>query len=119
MRGRKTEPIVSKSAQAPAITNQQRETQLVAAALDLAEQQIRAGTASSQVLTHFLKLGSSREHLEQYKIEKENELLEAKKANLESQAKIEELYGQALKAMAQYQGREAPDEEEPDDDYAF
>jgi hypothetical protein len=88
---------------------------MVSLAYDLAEEQIRNGTASSQVLTQFLKLGSSRERLEQEKIELENELTRVKKENLESQARIEELYEGAIKAMQSYRG-DSPVQEEDDPD---
>lgn len=71
---------------------------------DLAEEQIRNGTASSQVVTHFLKLGSSREQLEQMRLEHENELTRVKISALESQKRIEELYRDALDAMRSYSG---------------
>lgn len=91
---------------APARTADEREAQLVSAAVDLAEQQIRSGTASAQVLTHYLKLGSSRERLEQAKLQGENLLTQARIEGLASQKKIEELYSQALQAMRSYQGQE-------------
>lgn len=119
MRGRKNEPIVSTSKRAPALTTQQREAQIVSAAMDLAEKQIREGTASSQVLTHYLKLGSSREQLEQIGIDQNNKLMKAKQEMLESQQRIEELYGEALKAMSKYQGNDDSEEEPIEDDYAF
>ncbi len=78
--------------------------QLADAAYDLAEEQIRTGTASSQVITHFLKMGSSRERLEQERMRHEVELMEAKKEQLEGQKRVEELYGNALEAMRGYQG---------------
>ena len=101
----------------PATTPEARENQMVSRAFDLAEEQLLNGTASSQVVTHFLKLGSSREKLEQEKIELENELTRVKKENLESQARIEELYGKAIEAMQTYSGG-APvsHDEEPDDE---
>lgn len=72
--------------------------------MDLAGRQIRDGTASSQVITHYLKLGSSRERLEQERLQNENVLLEAKKEALESQKRVEELYGNAIQAMRAYSG---------------
>lgn len=101
----------------PATTPEGRERQLVAAAVDLAEEQLRNGTASAQVITHYLKLGSSREFLEQEKIKLENELLGAKREMLASQARVEELYGRALDAMRSYAGQppEALDEGEYDE----
>jgi hypothetical protein len=77
---------------------------LVSAATDLAEQQIREGTASSQVITHFLKLGSTRERLEQQRLEHENELTRVKIEAIESQKRVEELYLEALSAMRRYAG---------------
>lgn len=63
------------------------------------------GTASSQVITHYLKLGSTKERLEKEKLEKENELLKAKTEALQSTKKMEELYGEAIKAMQMYSGQ--------------
>jgi hypothetical protein len=74
-------------------------------AYDLVEQRLRDGTATSQETTHFLKLGSSRNILEEQKLKKEIELLEAKKADLESREKIEELYSEAMKAFGIYSGQ--------------
>lgn len=88
---------------------------MVSLAHDLAEEQIRSGTASSQVITHFLKLGSTRERLEQQRLEHENELTRVKIESLESQKRMEELYGEAIKAMRSYTGDEPP----MDDDDGF
>jgi len=81
-------------------------------AYDLAEEQMRAGTASSQVITHFLKMGSSRERAEQLRMQHEIHLMEVKAEQLEGQKRIEALYGDALQAMRSYQGG-APPELEP------
>lgn len=98
----------------PATTPEARELELVSMAHDLAETQIREGSASSQVLTHFLKLGSSRERLEQQRLEHENELTKVKIEAIESQQRIEELYTEAIKAMRSYAGAEPqPGEDEP------
>lgn len=78
--------------------------QLSSHAYDLAEEQIRGGTASSQVITHFLKVGSTRERLEQQRIVHENEMLQVKRQAIESQARVEELYVQAISAMRSYAG---------------
>lgn len=88
----------------PATTPEQRELELSSAAYDLAEEQIRSGTASSQVITHFLKAGSMRERLEQARMEHEIELMEVKKEQLEGQKRVEELYVSALEAMRSYSG---------------
>lgn len=97
----------------PATTPEARERQLVAKAVDLAEKQIEDGTASAQVITHFLKLGSSREHLEQERLRHEVQLMEAKKELMESAKRIESMYAEALDAMRDYQGR--PPREDGDD----
>lgn len=88
----------------PALTPESRENQLISLAVDLAEQQLRDGTASSQVITHYLKLGSTRERLEKEKLEEENKLLKAKTEQLQSMKRMEELYADAIKAMQNYSG---------------
>jgi hypothetical protein len=103
----------SKPPRPPATTPESRENQLIAAAVDLAERQIRDGKASSQVITHYLKLGTTREKLEQERIKQENELLKAKVENLASAGRVEELYKNALTAMRAYSGH--PESEELDD----
>lgn len=94
-----------------ASTPEGRESQLVGMAVNLAEQQIADGTASAQVISHFLQLGSSKGMLEREKLKSENELLRARVGTIESLKKQEELYGEALNAMRRYAGQ---DEEEPD-----
>jgi hypothetical protein len=90
----------------PATTLESRENQLIAAAVELAEDQIRSGTASAQVITHFLKLGTTRERLEQERLRNENELTKAKIESLAAAGRIEELYKEAMEAMRSYQGRD-------------
>lgn len=93
----------------PALTPEARETQLISLAVDLAERQLQEGTASSQVITHYLKLGSSKERLEREKLEEENKLLRAKTEALQSQKRVEELYAQAISAMKSYSGDNSED----------
>jgi len=93
----------------PATTPEGRENQLVALAVDLAEKQLREGTASAQVISHFLKAGSMREELEREKIQRENELLKVRAEATASAKRIEELYIAALDAMRMYQGQEPID----------
>jgi hypothetical protein len=95
---------------APATTPEARENQIVALAVDEVEKQIREGRASSQVLTHYLKLGSTREQLEQEKLRGENAMLRAKIENLESAKRVEELYEDALNAMRSYAGDETTED---------
>ncbi|HEX4500651.1 MAG TPA: hypothetical protein VH187_05700, partial [Scandinavium sp.] len=99
----------------PATTPEGRENEMVSLATDLAERQIREGSASSQVITHFLKLGSTREKLEQERLEHENQLLAVKKEQIESQQRIEELYIDAIKAMRSYAGDMPLPEENAED----
>jgi len=98
----------------PATTLEGREQQLVALAVNLAEEQMREGTASAQVISHYLKLGSTREGLEQDRLRSENELLKARVESLQQQGRMEELTINALKAFRSYSGQEV--EEEYDDD---
>jgi hypothetical protein len=90
----------------PATTEEGRENQLVSLAIDLAEKQMIEGTASSQVITHYLKLGSTREKLEQQRLAHENQLLISKAEQLASAQRVEELYTSALEAMRTYSGQE-------------
>ena len=104
MPARRKDVEVKKTRRKPATTPEGRENEMVSAAIDLAEKQIRNGSASSQVITHFLKLGSTREKLEQQRLEHENELTRVKIEALESQKRVEELYMEALSAMRSYAG---------------
>jgi hypothetical protein len=89
----------------PALTPEARENQLISLAVDLAEQQLIDGTASSQVITHYLKLGSTKEKLEKQILEEQRKLLEAKTEALQSAKRVEELYEDALNAMKSYSGQ--------------
>lgn len=100
----------------PAKTPEARENEMIALAVEVAEKQLRNGNASAQVISHFLKLGSSRERLEQERLAKENELLAAKAEALASQARVEELYKQALGAMRSYSGQDPLDVTDEFDD---
>ena len=95
--------------QRPATTPENREGQLVNLAVDLAERQLSDGTASAQVISHYLKLGSTREQLEQERLSGENSLLTAKMEAMASTKRIEELYEAALNAMRNYAGQDALD----------
>jgi hypothetical protein len=90
---------------APATTPEARERQLAALAYDEAERLILSGEASSQVLTHFLKVGSAREQKEQRRLELEAELLQKKAEAMDSAKRVEELYDEAIKAMRSYGGQ--------------
>lgn len=88
----------------PATTPDAREQQLISLAVDLVEQRLLDGTASSQETTHFLKLASYKSRLENQRQEYEIELIKAKTEQLQSQKRVEELYANAIKAMREYGG---------------
>jgi hypothetical protein len=88
----------------PASTPEARENQLVSLAVGLAERQLLDGTASSQVITHYLKLGSTKEKLDYELKKKQMDLLQAKTESLQSAQRVEELYKNALEAMRGYSG---------------
>ena len=96
----------------PALTPEARENQLISLSIDLAERQLLDGTASAQVITHYLKLGTTRERLEQEKLAQENALLRARTDAMASAQRVEELYGRALNAMRSYAGQEVEDDYE-------
>ena len=94
----------------PAMTLEGRENQLIALAVNLAEQQLLDGTASSQVITHYLKLGSTRNKKELERLENENKLLRAKTEHLQAEQSVEQLIKDAIKAFGIYKGDEEQDE---------
>ena len=103
----------------PALTPEARENQMISLAVDLAEKQLQEGTASSQVITHYLKLGSTKERIEKEILEKQKELISAKTEALKSSERIEELYKEAISAMRRYSGQTTNDysEDQEDGDY--
>jgi hypothetical protein len=88
----------------PGLTPESRENQLISLAIDLAEKQLREGSASSQVISHFLKLGSTTNMLEKETLKKNLDLITAKTEAIKSGKVIEELYTNALAAMRKYSG---------------
>ncbi|MCM1524023.1 MAG: hypothetical protein NC120_06155 [Ruminococcus sp.] len=88
----------------PALTPEARESQMISLAMDLAEKQLLDGTASPLVISHYLKLGSTKGDQEIKKLQRENELLRAKTESLESAKRCEELYENALAAIQKYSG---------------
>lgn len=103
-------PSASSRPMRPATTPEARENQMISLAIDLAEQQLREGTASSQVITHFLKRGSTKEKIEQEILEEQKKLIVAKTENLKAAQRVEELYSEALNAMRNYSGQGDPDD---------
>jgi hypothetical protein len=114
---RRTDSKLSETPRSPARTPEERENQLIEAAVDLAEIQLRSGEASAQVITHYLKLGSSRERLEQQRLKNEVALLDAKREALESEQRVEVLIANALDAMQLYSGNLPEGQESEYDEY--
>lgn len=107
---RKTE----KKTRRTALTDEGRENQLISLAMDLAERQLRDGTATSQVMTEFIKAGSSKGKLERERLENENSMLRAKVEQLASSSRIEEMYKDAIQAMRGYSGQDEEEEDHED-----
>ena len=95
----------------PALSPEARENQMISLAMDRAEERLRNGTASSQEIVHFLKLGSTRERLEKEKIALENELVKAKTEAVASAKDIKEMYDQAMASFRRYSGQEDDEDE--------
>jgi hypothetical protein len=106
------QPPIAKKRRPPATTPEARENQLIAIAVDLAEKQMLAGTASSQTISHFLKLGSTKDRIEKEILIEQKSLIQAKTDVMRSAKKVEELYADALNAMRSYSGQ---DDETMDD----
>ena len=101
----------------PPRTEEEAEKRAIGLATELAIKQLRAGTASSQVITHFLKLGSLKEQAELEKTREEIEYIKAKKKSIESAEEQEKKYQEVIRAIASYSGKD--DEWEViEDDYA-
>lgn len=111
MAARKVKPDSDIQNGRPATDPELREQQLVALAVNLAEQQLRAGTASSQVITHYLKMGSVEERQKRIMMRKEEELMDAKIEVMRAGIKSEQRYQEALAAMRSYSGSYSGDDE--------
>lgn len=94
----------------PALTPEARENQMIALAMDLVEQRLRDGTASSQETTHFLKAASNKHKLEMERLRLENELVAAKTKAIANAEEVKVLYEEAIKAMRRYGGHGDEDE---------
>jgi hypothetical protein len=98
-------PKPDRNPKRPALTPEARENQLIALAIDVVEERLRNGTASSQETTHFLKLGTTKARLEKEILEEQKKLITAKTKAIESQDELKEMYAEALKALRSYQGQ--------------
>lgn len=102
-------------AEPPALNPQDREDQLIALAVDLAEQRLRDGTASNQLIAEIMKLGTTKERLQKEKLQRENEMLRAKTEAIEAAKRTDEIYTKALNAMRSYAGLGRLDDEFEED----
>ena len=112
-----TTPTTNAKRIRPALTPEARENQLISLAIDLVEQRLIDGTASSQETTHFLKLATHKAKLERERAELENELIKAKTQNLRDQADMKTLYAEAIAAMRRYSGHGSDSFDDECDDY--
>lgn len=99
----------------PPLTPEAMENQMIYLAMELAAKQLREGTASSQVITHYLKLGSSKEKLEKDILVENKKLLTAKTEAIQSTKQRDEMYTKAIAAMRKYNGSGDDDYEEPEE----
>lgn len=107
---------VSPDDRKPSLSPEAQENRMIALAVNLAEQQLRDGTASSQVISHYLKLGSTKAKLEKEILEKQKDLLTAKADSIRSNDELRGMYAEAIRAMSKYQGSNTGDIEDEDDE---
>ena len=88
----------------PATSIKERQDQMISLAVDLAEEKLRNGTASSQIITHYLELATTKERLKEEMMEEQKKLITAKIGAVESHKEVEKLYSEALNAMREYSG---------------
>lgn len=113
-KGKAASSSASRSPLRPPMSLEAQENLMISLAVQCAEKQLRDGTASSQVITHYLKLGSSKEKIEKEILEKQKELIEAKTKNINSNSEAKELYANALAAFKRYSGAGSDNDEEDD-----
>ena len=101
----------------PAMTPEDQEDQLISLAVDLAVKRLREGTASNQLVSEIIKLGTTKERLAKEKLQRENEMLRAKTEAIEASKRNVEMYEAALKAMRDYSGVSAIEEDDDYEDY--
>lgn len=95
----------------PALTPDSRENQMIALAMDVAEERMRNGTASAQEIVHFLQLGTRRAKLQNRLLEAQTDMAIAKKESLQSQKRSDEMFEEAIKAFKRYSGQGGSNED--------
>lgn len=111
---RRTEVKSTRIKPQSALSAEQRENQIISLAMDEAERRIRDGTASSQLLSIFIKAGSIKEKKELELLEYQKELAKAKTENLQAAQNMNELLVAAMKAFTVYSGETDDDFDEDD-----
>lgn len=86
----------------PAADPEAREKQLINLAVNLAERQLEEGTASSAVITHFLKLGTVQAKVELEKAKAQNTLLTAKADSINDEKTKKQTVMDVQKALKSY-----------------
>lgn len=119
-RSKRTIKVVDDCAQpsfTPAMNPEDQEDQLISLAVDLAVQRLRDGTASNQLVSEIIKLGTVKERLTREKLQRENEMLKAKTEAIEASKNNGEMYLKAIKAMRAYSGIPEEDDDNEFEDY--
>lgn len=93
---------VEDKASKPSMTVDGREQQLISLAVNLAEQQLRDGTASPSIINHYLKMASTRESIEREMLKKQSKLIDAKVQSIVEGKEQEQLAKAAIEAMKNY-----------------
>lgn len=95
-------------------TPEEKENYLINLAIDLVEKQLIEGTATSQVISHFLRLATTREKLENEKLRSDLRVAEAKINQINMQENISALYNDAIEAMKSYRGENVGEQYDED-----
>lgn len=101
----------------PSTSPEEKEGRCIAKAYERAEEQLERGTASSQIIAHFLKQGSPSEKLKREQLQKQNDLLDAKIKAYNSMSDSAEAMNEVLKAFKSYSGQTIEDEEFDEEDW--
>lgn len=105
-----------KSRRSPTMSVEGNDNRLISLANKCAEKQLRDGTASSQIICHYLKLGSEKERLSIEKERAELELLRAKTKAIQSGEERDAMFAKALRAFSSYRGETDLGEDDEDEE---
>lgn len=108
-------PTAKKSGRAPAMSVEANDNEMISLANKCAREQLRNGTASSQIICHYLKQGSERERLAVEQARADLELTRAKTKAIESSERIESMFAKALSAFSDYRGDSEGDDDDEED----